>query len=119
MKHYFLRSKQRRLAGLAPSLLLLMAAATPARADGDLIDYRDTVRYHDELARRDGRTIRPAIPPHVAYLQVTRRPAARVIVSGDAPKPAASGGYFVVYPNAEATGAAQGQTVNRATNDLD
>ena len=29
------------------------------------------------------------------------------------------GGHFLTFPNAEATGAAQGQTVNRAINDLD
>ena len=125
MKDPLLLSHKRRLRGLAPPLLLLpllMATATAARADGDLIDYHDAVRFHDELAAcpNDGHATRASTTCVVYLLHVTaHRPAARVIVRADRPRPAAGGGYFISFPNAEATAAAASQTVNRATNDLD
>ena len=122
MKDHPHPSKKRLCFCLATSLLpLLMATAPIARADGDLIDYRDVVRLHDELARPShGSGTRVTAATRVAYLlrPTTRGSAARIIVSADRPQPAAGSSYFVSFPNAEATGAAQGQTVNRATNDL-
>lgn len=113
-----------------PWLLLAAAAALMplgrANAD-DTVDYLNTVRYYETLSpsATPAPARRPA--PRLGFVQLERRASellapARVIVLGRAdtaaPRTREGDGHFIVFPNAEATGAAQGQTVNRAINDL-
>lgn len=56
---------------------------------------------------------------HVGFISpVGTQAPGRVTVTAPAESENADG-YFITYPNAEATGAAEGQTANRAINNLD
>ena len=73
------------------------------------------------MARADGNSVRQQKPQrHSPVVQSYVSAPQRIVVSGAAPKAEQprDAGYFVQSATAEATGAAEGQTVNRATNDL-
>ena len=123
-------SSFRRFAGPLLALAATAALTSPARTRADdTVNYGDTLRYHAALspdakpvpARRATRHLGfVRVGPHANGLM----PPARVVVRGHvvtngASRTSEGRGHFIVFPNAEATGAAQGQTVNRALNDLD
>ena len=130
---------------IAKTLLLLASAAVlspTAYADDGYVEYADIVRYYDRVTRvqavltpavpfrpavrRLGGTCAPRYYRHLGYVSALRRGTAVVpgIVQIIAPRPVSTDvlavglGNDIIFSNAEATGAANGQTVNRATNDL-
>ncbi len=113
------------LGTFAGSLLLLAAtgavlAPTRAHAD-DTVNYGDTLRYYESILLGARPAPRPRPATRLGFIRLERRAKGRtapgtVIVT--APRPREGDGRALAFPNAEATGAAQGQTVNRAINDL-
>ena len=121
----------------AGSLLLPLAA----HADGDS-DRQENAAFYQNLDQRESGPAPAAATAsrqpklrssarmthssvHVGYISPARRQQqqspSRVIVTATAPAESESSegdGYFVHNANAEATGAAEGQTVRRATNSL-
>ena len=105
-----------------------LASPERARAD-DTVNYSDTLRYYEALSPDAKPVPGGRVARHLGFVRVGPHangltPPARVVVRGHAvtngASPTSEGrGHFIVFPNAEATGAAQGQTVNRALNDLD
>ena len=120
----------RRFAGPLLSLAATLAAMSspPVRAD-DTVNYGDTLRYYESLSPTTrGKPVQARHPArHLGYVRMEpsahgRTPSAKSLSTGrrtdEIPQIPRRDARGVVSPAAEATGAAEGQTVNRAINDL-